>query len=530
MAAGIPIASEAAVVDESPFAPREILTAESLGAPPAHRYGAASMQSYANGQVAYHTHASADGFLAYVNQFEQTSFRVKDAQVAWWEYSPTFDDWQDNYGCDSVDVYYHAGHGGTDAGSGHYGAPLGSVWDNRDSLDSSEMSIGDQRLRYLFLATCEGCMVFPPNNPIRTWHPPNRGIRMLFGGTANIYDDPNYGTNFWNHWRSGDSFSQAWQDALLDAGSSQQPSSTACGSSANDASTRLFNERMFYWDSVERAWYWWRWVGNAPAGPGGLTFEVPRQLSFPELAPRASRRRHILEALKSHGIEPGELTGALEGTRITSETRTRAAVLHGGGIVIEHHPAVPQRSELSEVQVVEAASSVVAGLGPLRLVHVAPAWHAGGTPTGDGTLIDAEIFEHVVTYRQEIAGLHVVTPGSGEVRLHIRHDGEVRRIVDTRLDVAEVRDHGPEPIVTPTPDGKELRAHRLSSRSEVLNAVERAASEPSRNESTEAEKSLHVEVGYSVRGTTLVPVARATVEFGNQQYRMLRAIEVSLIA
>jgi len=58
------------------------------------------------------------------------------------------------------------------------------------------MSIGDQRLRYLFLATCEGCMVFAPNNPIRTWNPPNHGMRMVFGATGNIDDNPDYGTNF----------------------------------------------------------------------------------------------------------------------------------------------------------------------------------------------------------------------------------------------------------------------------------------------------------------------------------------------
>ncbi len=46
---------------ENPFSSERI---EVL--PPQHTYGAASMQVYANGQVAYYTHASADGFLAYV--------------------------------------------------------------------------------------------------------------------------------------------------------------------------------------------------------------------------------------------------------------------------------------------------------------------------------------------------------------------------------------------------------------------------------------------------------------------------------
>jgi hypothetical protein len=87
-----------------------------------------------------------------VNQFEQTSFRVEDAQVEWWQYGSGFDDWQGDYGCDSVEVFYHAGHGGTDASTGDYGAPPGSAWASQTSLDAAQMSTGDQRLRYLFLA------------------------------------------------------------------------------------------------------------------------------------------------------------------------------------------------------------------------------------------------------------------------------------------------------------------------------------------------------------------------------------------
>ncbi len=87
-------------------------------------------------------------------------------------------------------------------------------------------------------------MVFAPNNLIRTWNVCNRGFRMLLGATANIYDNPDYGT-IGNHWKSGASFSQAWQDSLLDAGSGQQPSSTAVGATAAEAQDRLFNERYF---------------------------------------------------------------------------------------------------------------------------------------------------------------------------------------------------------------------------------------------------------------------------------------------
>ena len=317
---------------ESPFA-AEARIADVL--PPEHTYGAASMQVYADGQVAYNTHASADGFLAYVNQFEQTSFRVKDQQVQWWQYDPPFDDWQDNYGCDLVEVFYHAGHGGTDGSSGDYSAPLGGAWDNVIFLNSSQMSIGDQRLRYLFLATCEGCMVFAPNNPIRTWNVCNRGFRMLFGATGLINDNPNYGTNFWNHWNSGDSFSQAWQDSLLDVSSTQQPASTAVGSSAADAQGRLFNERFFTNATAARDWYWWRWVGNAPSAAQAQAVQrFPATVKFARIVPRRMSRIAVLAAMRRLGFTaPAALPEAPLDHLRASAGDARFAVVPGGYMV-----------------------------------------------------------------------------------------------------------------------------------------------------------------------------------------------------
>ena len=38
-----------------------------------------------------------------------------------------------------------------------------------------------------------------------------------------------------------------------------------------------------------------------------------------------------------------------------------------------------------------------------------------------------------------------------------------------------------------------------------------------------------VEIGYSSHDNELIPVARAAVEFGTDEYRMLRAVEVALL-
>jgi len=502
---------------------------------PQHTYGAASMQTYADGQVAFNTHASADGFLAYVNQFEQTSFRVKDAQVQWWQYSPTFDDWQNNYGCDSVEVFYHAGHGGTDSSTGAYSAPLGASWDNTIFLNSAQMSIGDQRLRYIFLATCEGCMVFAPNDPIRTWNVPNRGMRMLFGATANIYDNANYGTNFWNHWRSGDSFSQAWQDAILDAGSSQQPSSVACGSTAADAKNRLFTERFFDSSAASRNWYWWRWVGNAPtlAAPE-LSLHLPRHLRFGHVAPRRVDEPNVRAAMRDYGFADDIALpdGPLDMLRIATDS-ARLAVLATGGFVFEYTGAEPRRSALTNAEIASASLSAISGsTDQLRLDRVLPVWHAGASAGRQPQLVEPEIFEHVAIYRQHVANLPVVTPGTGEVRVHIDHAGRARRIVDTRLDVTNVSDRGPVPTKLPTPGGEEQPARQLRDSADIMRALQDSSRALQAVGSQQFARLLpdSVVIGYALRGTDLVPVARGAVEFGTSDYRMFEAVEVDILA
>ena len=512
---------------ESPFAP-EARIADVL--PPEHTYGAASMQVYADGQVAYNTHASADGFLAYVNQFEQTSFRVKDQQVQWWQYDPPFDDWQNNYGCNSVEVFYHAGHGGTDASSGDYSAPLGGAWDNVIFLNSSQMSIGDQRLRYLFLATCEGCMVFAPNNPIRTWNVCNRGFRMLFGATGLIYDDPNYGTNFWNHWNSGDSFSQAWQDSLLDVASSQQPASTAVGSSAADAQARLFNERFFTNATAARDWYWWRWVGNAPSAAQAQAVQrFPATVKFARIVPRRMSRTAVLAAMRRLGFTaPAALPEAPLDHLRASAGDARFAVVPGG-YMVEYTPASPVRSKLSEGAILAAAEAALGGAAGLGLAAILPAQHAGGPADGGRGMAEPETFEHIVVYRQLVAGLPILTPGAGEARVTVAASGKVRRIIDTRLEIGELRDSGPSPATMPMPSGGATPTSRLTTFGEVLAALRHAARAFGGGDGGSSRlvpESLAF--GYALRGTDLVPVARARVEIAKGPYRMFEAVEVDL--
>jgi hypothetical protein len=397
------------------------------------------------------------------------------------------------------------------------------------------MSLGDQRLRYLYLATCEGCMVFPPNSPNRTWYPCSKGLRMLFGATANIYDNADYGKNYWNHWNSGDTFSQAWQDSLLDADSGQQPSSMAAGASGQEASDRLFNERLFYGGSVSQAWFWWRWVGNAPGAQAEekskpAAFRLPRKLRFPSVGPRVADRRTVLAAMKRLGFTaPASLPdGPLEGLRV-SDGQQRFAALPDG-FLVEFQPATPTRSRLSFEQAAKAADAFAVDGSELQRVAVLPAYHTGG-PANSAAVSEAELYEHIVIYRQQVHGLPVLTPGAGELRVHVNGSGDIRRVLDTRLDIVTVRESGSTPSTLPKPDGGETKVNRLETEAEITAALRKAARNLS-NGGGQIERNLipgHIEIGFALRGTDLVPVARATVRIGSGQYHMLEAIEVDLI-
>lgn len=178
-------------------------------------YGGCSIEIFdpntGAGNLSY-PHDDANGFLDYLNQFDQINFHYEDGGVQEWEYNPAYDDWQNFYGMDAVRAFYHSGHGGM-TGDGTFYAPLGAQWNGKDYAVSSSMSIGDHFLRYLFWSTCSSLEVLNGQTPIITWNGANKGLRMIFGFQSTSIDSPDYGRNFFSEWNKGKSFSQAWQDA-----------------------------------------------------------------------------------------------------------------------------------------------------------------------------------------------------------------------------------------------------------------------------------------------------------------------------
>jgi len=189
-----------------------------LAAPaaPNNLLGVCSIQDF-SGSLGNHnsdlhqTHADALGFYQYLYQWYTANFYYKDGNVKTWLYEEPNDHWQNYYGIDAVDVFYHSGHGNMTS-KGVFQAPSGGSWNNETWISSDHnMLIGNQRLRYLFWSTCFSCRVFGGLTPITTWwnDDSNPGFRMLFGFETTSVDNGNYGTNFWNHYKAGQSFSTA---------------------------------------------------------------------------------------------------------------------------------------------------------------------------------------------------------------------------------------------------------------------------------------------------------------------------------
>jgi hypothetical protein len=113
--------------------------------------------------------------------------------------------------------------------------------------------------------------------------------------------------------------------------------------------------------------------------------------------------------------------------------------------------------------------------------------------------------------------------------VHIDARGRARRIVDTRLGIGEARDSGPFPLASPSRGKGHMRGRELTTMEEVLAALHTAAARFSGG--TKGTSRLipdSVEFGLALRGTDLIPVARAAVEIGKGPYKMFEVAEVDL--
>ncbi|WP_190136895.1 DUF6345 domain-containing protein, partial [Streptomyces longispororuber] len=417
-------------------------------------WGAFSIERFANASPLYYTHEDATGFLAYLQQFYDRNFWFADGGVQVWAYEETYDNWQDRYGMDAVCAVYHSGHGTMD-GNGVFFAPLGAAWDGRTDAVSSRMALGNEKAKYVFWSTCLSLRVLDGHSPIRTWARPNTGFRMLFGFETVSVDNPDYGRKFWDKWRSGQTFCEAWLNASWDIEQRQAPSVCAVGATQAEAVNRLDTERNFFRDPVPDHWYAWRWY-HARASLAEQFTEAPEGALTVRLAPRDPSAE-----LAAAGRLAGFPAAALEEVQVerqgvlsaTSGDRTVATAPHAVRWARLAEPTTRTTTPLPTERAVELARAFAerhgdaSGGAELVVDGVHDLMQNSGTK--DGTELGAPTcLETHVTFRQAFDGVPVITPDRGVFRVALDNDGTVVQAqVSTRAATGARRE--PSSRVTP---------------------------------------------------------------------------------
>jgi hypothetical protein len=423
-------------------------------------YGGSSVQVFPDSDEwpnLEHTHEDATGFLDYVARFHALNYRLKDDDVAQWRFDPVFDDADGWRGADSVRVFYHSGHGDMLA-DGTFEFPLGISWATRSSSFSNKMRFGDQKLRYLFLSACESLRVTSGDDPRRTWHRANEGCRMIFGFGSTSLDWWAYGQNFFRVWNTGVSFSQAWQDASLSLTHNQIVSSTACGSTREEAQDRLWNERLFDGAGVSDNWYWWRWAGISP----DVDVEVHLGIGVPQppLHFKAKRRREERAARLARGFDLRLIEADAADPFDREAAGFRSAAVHSDDDTIALRLAdVDPRAQLASVDELRASADRIAKdldpEGRLELVfdRFTSSFHAGAGR--DGEKAEPDVADFTAHYRQRFDGVAAVMGGFGHLAVTLDRSGRPCRVIDRTIEVTEAQPEG----APPEPEGAGGRAN-----------------------------------------------------------------------
>jgi hypothetical protein len=159
-------------------------------------------------------------------------------------------------GVDSVVIGYIASHGVTSGstfimsagGTGHGGC----------TVKSTQMSFGQDELRYMFFSTCQSVR---NDDPGAVWFGPANGIRAVFGYHTNIVDSDAYGKYFFENWKkSGAKTTDSFLDASWRVAHDQVPVAAWFGPNQPVAEGFRDNEEFFQLDSISAnsiAWSWY---------------------------------------------------------------------------------------------------------------------------------------------------------------------------------------------------------------------------------------------------------------------------------
>lgn len=409
----------------------------------ADMYGACSIETFSSASPLGLTHDDAAGWIDYVTRWTPGNFWYGDGSVKVWMYEEDYDNWQDTYGADAVVAFYHSGHGNMDS-NGVFQCPMGGVWDGRDWAFSNRMSLGNEQVKYLFWSTCFSLRVLGGHSPIRTWHPVNKGLRMIFGYETTSVDNPNYGKFFWEEWNKGKTFAQAFLDASWRISNGQAPSVCACGVDATDALNRLNGERLFYSGGGWNNWYQWRWYyARAAASPARLE-NLPTKMMVAEFAPVnhediagrmadafniGSSKEAGMDAQGNLVFTKGDAT--LHVNKAGHFDASLAKINFGNNKQLDTKKAQGIAEKLIKERGLDKIAEV-------ELANIRYGYTQGGSPANSGKLEAAHVTDTTFEFRQTINGLPVISSDAGVLRVTVDNDGKVTDVHSSVRAVAKL--------------------------------------------------------------------------------------------
>ncbi|MPY57252.1 DUF6345 domain-containing protein [Streptomyces spongiae] len=497
-------------------------------------WGAFSIERFANASPLQFTHEDANGWLAYLRQFEEQNFWFQDGGVQPWAYEETYDNWQDRYGMDAVTAVYHSGHGFM-RDNGQFIASMGAAWDGRNIAESQRMAFGNEKVNYVFWSTCFSLRVLGAHNPVRTWGASNLGARMIFGFETTSIDHPGYGSKFWEKWRAGQTFCEAWLNASWDIDRGQAPSVAAAGATQAEANDRLNTERDFHRGHVSDAWYAWRWYNARESLHEPLT-TLPMEPQTIALAPRdpSTELTRLAEAvhfpaaaLQEVHVERQGVLSANAGDRYVSTAPQAARWVRLGEA---NHRNTRQLPTEEAVRLAEEFARQHANGAELIVDEVHDLWQNSGAADGSQIGEPVSLQTHV-TFRQAFDGVPVITPGRGEIRVALDNDGSVVQAHLSTRDTANGATLTPNSMVAPpTANGRTGPAPAPREPAEALATAQRrlvaelgAVGANERQSAVDVQQELEIRdvpgtmrVGFEIEGNEAYPAARKQIEIRQQ--------------
>lgn len=476
----------------------------------ADMYGACSIEQFSSAGPLSLTHEDAQGWLDYVTQFTPGNFWYTDGNVKVWLYEELYDNWQDTYGADAVVAFFHSGHGAMDS-NGVFQCPMGGAWDGRDwAFSSNNMALGNEQLKYLFWSTCQSLRISGGHSPIRTWHPVNKGLRMIFGFETNSIDNPNYGKFFWEEWRSGKTLAQSWLDASWRIHHGQSPSVCACGADANDALNRLNTERLFSAGGGWNNWYQWRWY-NARSAAARTTTALPSNIKAVEF--ETMKQQEVgLKMADMFGISKKQEAGMDQFGNLVFKNGSSSLHVGANGRFDANLRAInfENRKQLDTAKAQKVAEKLlkdreIAKGIDLKMTNIRYGYTAGGTAAGSGKIEDTTVTDTTFEFRQVIEGTPTIGADAGLVRVTVDNDGNVTTIHSSVRPIAKL--NAKPKITAPAPpdpasgnpaarSGDNLEANLEN----ALNAITNRAGTNIRG-TAKSTDIISTEIGYDINQT-----------------------------